>query len=340
MRYREAGVDIDKGAAFVERIRAATESTRRPGWVDGLGGFGSLFRLDLSRWRRPVLVSGTDGVGTKLRLAQALGKHDTIGIDLVAMCVNDVLAQGAEPLFFLDYLAVGTLSLEVAVQIVEGIAEGCRQAGCSLVGGETAEMPGFYPPGDYDLAGFAVGVVEEENIVSGRLIAAGDAVIGLPSSGVHSNGFSLVRAILREDLAKALSRKAPWGGTTLGEALLVPTAIYVKAVLPVLSTGAVRGLAHITGGGLVDNLSRILPPGTSAVLDTGAWPLPPVFSFIREAGHVDEDEMRRVFNMGLGYLLVVKEGSEGQVLQALSAGGQEAHLVGVIEKGEQRVRFT
>ncbi len=339
MKYREAGVDIDRAATFVERIRTATESTRRPGWLDGLGGFGALFRLDLARWRRPVLVSGTDGVGTKLRLAQVLGRHDTIGIDLVAMCVNDVLAQGAEPLFFLDYLAVGALDVEVATQIVEGIAEGCRQAGCSLVGGETAEMPGFYPPGEYDLAGFAVGVVEEDRMITGKRIVPGDLVIGLPSSGVHSNGFSLVRAVLGDNLPTALAREAPWGGTTLGEALLRPTAIYVKPVLAALRSDAVHGLAHITGGGLPDNLSRILPPGTEAVLNTASWSVPQVFRYLQQAGRVEEEEMRRVFNMGLGYLVVVGEGRETEVREIIEEQGARTFLVGKIVPGSPQVRF-
>ncbi len=344
MKYREAGVDIDRGADFVERIRAAAESTRRPEWLDGLGGFGSLFRLDLARWRRPVLVSGTDGVGTKLRLAQAMGKHDTIGVDLVAMCVNDVLVQGAEPLFFLDYLAVGKLEVAVAARIVEGIAEGCRQAGCSLVGGETAEMPGFYPPGDYDLAGFAVGVVEEDGLITGAGIAPGDAVVGLPSSGPHSNGYSLIRAVLAEkygeDLAGALAREAPWGGETLGEALLRPTFIYVKSVLPLLAEGRVRGMAHVTGGGLTDNLARILPPGTEAVLNPAAWTVPPVFRFLQEKGGVADEEMRRVFNCGLGFLMVVADGGEEALRRKLAAARQPSYLVGRIAKGDRHVRYA
>jgi phosphoribosylformylglycinamidine cyclo-ligase len=340
LKYRDAGVDIDKGAAFVERIRAATESTRRAEWLDGLGGFGALFRLDLTKYRRPILVSGTDGVGTKLRIAQSVGRYDTIGIDLVAMCVNDILVQGAEPLFFLDYLAVGKLELDSAAALIEGIAEGCRQAHCSLVGGETAEMPGFYPPGEYELAGFAVGVVEEANLVTGRTICPGDRIIGLPSSGAHSNGYSLIRAILGNDLRKVLSREAPWGGATLGEALLAPTAIYVGAVLPALGTGAVRGMAHITGGGLTDNLARVLPPGTGALLKDGSWPVPPLFGYLQKSGKVETEEMRRVFNMGLGFLLVVGEGRETEVRELLEENGQRTFLVGEIEEGSQQVRFV
>jgi phosphoribosylformylglycinamidine cyclo-ligase len=339
MDYRQAGVDIDRAATFVERIRAATESTRRPEWLDGLGGFGAFFRLDLSRYRRPILVSGTDGVGTKLRLAQALGRHDSIGIDLVAMCVNDILTHGAEPLFFLDYLAVGVLDVEASVQIIEGIADGCRQAGCSLVGGETAEMPGFYPRGDYDLAGFAVGAVEEEAMLTGKGIKPGDALIGLPSSGPHSNGYSLVRAILGTDLAGELNREAPWGGETLGDALLRPTSIYVKRIQPLLATGAIRGMAHITGGGLTENLPRILPRGTGAELRLGSWPEPPVFGFLRQRGPVAEEEMRRVFNLGLGFLLAVDGSRADEVLALLSPSGP-AYPVGRIVPGEPSVRFV
>ena len=339
MKYREAGVDIRKASTLVDRIGAAAEATRRKGWLDRLGGFGSLFKLDLDRYPNPVLVSSTDGVGTKLRLAFALDSHTTVGVDLVAMCVNDILAQGAEPLFFLDYLAVGSLEVGKAEDIIGGIIEGCRQAGCSLVGGETAEMPGFYPPGEYELAGFAVGVAEEGRIITGEAISPGDRLVGLASSGVHSNGFSLVRAILGEDLKSALAADAPWGGITLGEELLKPTAIYVKDVLPLLGSGAVRGLAHITGGGLVENLQRILPSGTDGVLRTGSWPELPVFDFLREAGQVEEEEMRRVFNMGLGYLMAVAEGREGEVLEELERNGRRGYLVGEVVEGDRRVRF-
>lgn len=340
MKYRDAGVDIDKGAALVQRVRDAAESTRRPGWLDSLGGFGALFRLDLTRYRRPVLVSGTDGVGTKLKIAQVMGKHGTLGIDLVAMCVNDILAGGAEPLFFLDYLAVGVLEVEAAAEIIEGIAEGCRLAGCSLVGGETAEMPGVYAPGDYDLAGFAVGVVEEDRIITGRSISAGDTIIGLASSGVHSNGFSLIRAILGDDLEDALAREAPWGGITLGDELLKPTAIYVKAVLPLLGDGSVHGLVHVTGGGIPENLARILPPSVDAEVNLSAWPEPPVFGFIREAGGVEGEEMRKVFNMGLGYLMVVDGERADHIMKKIDESGLAAFVVGKIEEGRRQVRFT
>ncbi len=339
MDYRQAGVDIDKAASFVERIRSATESTRRPEWLDGLGGFGAFFRLDLSRYRHPILVSGTDGVGTKLRLAQTMRSHGSIGIDLVAMCVNDILTHGAEPLFFLDYLAVGVLDVEASVQIVEGIADGCRQSGCSLVGGETAEMPGFYPRGEYDLAGFAVGVVEEGAMLTGKDIRPGDVIIGLPSSGPHSNGYSLIRAILGGELERELQRQAPWGGETIGDALLRPTSIYVRRILPLLATGAIKGMAHITGGGLTENLPRILPPGAAAELRLGSWPEPPVFGFLRERGRVAEKEMRRVFNLGLGFLMVADESRAAELLGLLAPGGP-AHVVGSIVPGEPSVRFV
>jgi phosphoribosylformylglycinamidine cyclo-ligase len=340
MKYRKAGVDLDKAALLVEKIKRATESTRRDEWLDALGGFGGLFRMDLSRHRKPVLVSSTDGVGTKLRLAFALNRHRGIGIDLVAMCVNDILAQGAEPLFFLDYLAMGSLEVEVAVEVVEGIAEGCRRAGCSLVGGETAEMPGFYPAGEYEVAGFAVGVVDEDRIVTGKAVTPGDSVIGLASNGVHSNGFSLVRSILGDDLPAALEREAPWGGVTLGEELLKPTAIYVKNIQPLLEKDIVHGLAHITGGGLVDNLLRILPPETGADLTPSAWPVPPVFQFIQEAGQVEDEEMRRVFNMGLGYLMVVAEGLEDEALSMIEKSGCRSYRVGEVTGGPHQVRFV
>jgi phosphoribosylformylglycinamidine cyclo-ligase len=333
MDYRQAGVDIDRATSLIARIRDAAETTRRPGWLDGIGGFGALFRLDLQRWRRPVLVSSTDGVGTKLKIAQAMGKHDTIGIDLVAMCANDILVQGAVPLFFLDYLAVGRLETEVAADLIRGIAEGCRRAECCLVGGETAEMPGMYGPGDYDLAGFVVGVVEEDSVVDGRAILPGDRIVGLPSTGVHSNGFSLVRAILGGDLGETLGRRIPDREGSLGEILLEPTAIYVKAILPLLATGAVKGMAHITGGGLPDNVARILPGSCRAVFDPAAWPRPPVFDWIRREGEVPTEEMYRVFNMGLGFVLVVDAGRETEVMEILAEGGSPAHLVGEITEG-------
>jgi len=297
LSYRDAGVDIDAGNALVERIRPAVARTARPGVLGGIGGFGGLFALDTARWREPVLVAGTDGVGTKLRLAIAAGRHRGVGIDLVAMCANDVAVQGAEPLFFLDYYATGRLEVEVAAEVVEGVAEGCAQAGCALLGGETAEMPGMYAPGDYDIAGFCVGVVERDRLVDGRACAPGDVLIGLASSGPHANGYSLIRRILERtgaDLATPLP-----DGTPLGEALLAPTRIYVRALLALHQAGLLKAAAHVTGGGLPENLPRVLPRGVRAVVDAGAWPEPPVFAWIREQGPVTREEMRRTFNCGV-----------------------------------------
>ncbi|MGE3775270.1 MAG: phosphoribosylformylglycinamidine cyclo-ligase, partial [Gammaproteobacteria bacterium] len=302
LSYRDAGVDIDSGAALVERINPFAKSTVRDGVVGGLGGFGGLFELAKAKYERPILVSSTDGVGTKLKLAIDLDRHDTIGIDLVAMCVNDVVVQGAEPLFFLDYFATGKLDVAVAAAVIEGIAEGCRQAHAALLGGETAEMPDMYAPGHYDLAGFTVGIVDAGRLIDGSRIAAGDAIVGLASSGVHSNGYSLVRRILAKsgaDLAAALD------GRPLAAALLAPTRIYVKALLAAIAKHEIRGLAHITGGGITDNLPRVLPEGMYAEIDLDCWTLPPVFQWLREHGPVADAEMLRTFNCGLGMLAVV-----------------------------------
>ncbi|MFP4560133.1 MAG: phosphoribosylformylglycinamidine cyclo-ligase [Thiohalorhabdus sp.] len=337
LTYKEAGVDVAAGDAFVDRIKPLVKRTSRPEVLGGLGGFGGLFRLAADRYRDPVLVAGTDGVGTKLRLAIELDRHDSVGVDLVAMCVNDLIVCGAEPLFFLDYLATGKLDPERASAVVEGIVRGCEAAGCALLGGETAEMPGMYAAADYDLAGFAVGVVERDGLIDGSRAAAGDVLIGLPSSGVHSNGFSLVRRLL-QDTGTALD--APFGDTTLGEALLAPTRIYVGAVRTLLEAVDVRALAHITGGGLPGNLPRSLPDGLGAELERGAWPRPPILDWIQEQGALPEEEMLATFNAGLGMVAVVPEAQAGAALEALRTAGEEGYRVGrVTADAEERVRL-
>ena len=333
MTYRDAGVDIDAGDALVERIKPHVARTRRPEVLAGIGGFGALVELP-SGYRRPVLVSGTDGVGTKLRLAIDTGRHESIGIDLVAMCVNDVLVQGAEPLFFLDYYATGKLRVDVAETVVRGIAEGCVQAGCALVGGETAEMPGLYHGEDYDLAGFCVGVVERDRIIDGRQTRAGDAIIGLPSSGPHSNGYSLIRKLIAKSGADAHTTLE---GKTLFERLLAPTRIYVKPVLALARAMPVRALAHITGGGLTDNIPRVLPDGLEAVLKWRNWPEDPVFDWLQRAGRIDPAEMYRTFNCGIGMVVVVPAGHETAALEFLAAHGEPARLIGEIRAGARGV---
>lgn len=333
--YKKAGVDIDAGNRAVKLIEKHVASTVRPEVLGGIGGFSGLFALDIDRYREPVLVSGSDGVGTKLKIAQMLGKHDTVGIDLVAMCVNDILVCGAEPLFFLDYVACGRLLPELVEEIVKGVAAGCREAGCALIGGETAEMPDFYPPGEYDLAGFAVGAVERGEILDGSGIRAGDVLIGLPSSGVHSNGFSLVRHILR-GCGLSLSDPFPATGRTLGEELLTPTRIYVKTILELRkkpAAPAIKGAAHITGGGLTENTTRVLPEGLGVVIRRGAWPVPPVFRFLQEKGKVTTEEMYRVFNMGIGFVVIVEKDRAGDVLLALQELGEEPFVIGSVREG-------
>jgi len=323
LSYRDSGVDIDAGNALVERIKPVVSSTLRPEVMGGLGGFGALFQLDLKKWREPLLVSGTDGVGTKLLFARQLGRHDTIGIDLVAMCVNDILTCGAEPLFFLDYYASGKLDLDVAESVIAGIAEGCRQAGCSLIGGETAEMPGMYQPGDYDLAGFAVGVVERTRLLDGSAIKAGHRLLGMASSGPHSNGFSLIRRILEISRADPGTRlKNPDGTeTTLGDALLAPTSIYVKPVMHMLESGGIDGLAHITGGGLTENIVRVLPRDTGLVIDKTAWRRLAVFDWLQQNGNVEEEEMLRTFNCGIGMvMLAAPEAAEALIESSIGFG--------------------
>lgn len=333
--YRDAGVDIDAGNRLVREIGPLARATDRPGTMGGLGGFGALFDLRAAGFADPILVAGTDGVGTKLRVALAAGRHDTIGIDLVAMCVNDLVVQGAEPLFMLDYYATGRLDVEVARAVVAGIAEGCRQAGCALIGGETAEMPGFYGDGDYDLAGFAVGAVERDAVLTGDRVAAGDVVLGLASSGVHSNGYSLVRQIV-EKSGLAYSDPAPFSDGTLAEALLAPTRIYVRSCLEAIAEGGVHALAHITGGGLVENLPRVLPESLAVHLDAGAWPVPHVFRWLADSGGVTPAEMARTFNCGLGMIAIVDRSRADAVAGRLEAAGETVRTVGhvVLRDGE------
>ncbi len=332
--YKKAGVDLEAGEKVVQDIKEMVKTTFRREVVTELGGFAGLFQPDMGRYREPVLASATDGVGTKLKIAFATGRHDTVGIDAVAMCVNDLLVQGAEPLFFLDYLAVGKIDNAVVREIISGIAQGCRTAGCALLGGETAEMPGFYPPGEYDIAGFAVGIVEKEKIITGAGIAAGDVLIGLASTGLHSNGFSLVRKVLLEHAALSLDTVVPPLESPLGEELLKPTAIYVPLVLPLLSEYRVKGMAHITGGGIVLNLPRILPPGLRAVVYKDSWEIPAVFSLVQEKGAVQENEMFRTFNMGLGMVLVVPPADKGALMKAVKNRGWGCWEIGFMEEGE------
>ncbi|MGC9457268.1 MAG: phosphoribosylformylglycinamidine cyclo-ligase [Halothiobacillaceae bacterium] len=333
LSYRDAGVDIDAGNALVDRIKPQVARTRRPEVMGGLGGFGGLFALDTERYRAPILVSGTDGVGTKLRLAIETGRHDSIGIDLVAMCVNDVLVQGAEPLFFLDYYATGKLDVPVAASVVSGIAEGCVQAGCALVGGETAEMPGMYASGDYDLAGFCVGVAERDELLNGSRIGAGDVLIGLASSGPHANGYSLIRKILERagaDLGTTLE-----DGTVLADALLAPTRIYVRAVLELMQSFPVHGLCHITGGGLTENLPRVFDDRLAARIELDSWKRPAIFDWLAEHGGVTDAEMRRTFNNGVGMVAIVPADQAEQALATLNAAGEQAWILGrMIERGD------
>ncbi len=326
LSYRSAGVDIDAGDALVEAIKPFAKRTMRPEVLGGIGGFGALFEIS-KKYREPVLVSGTDGVGTKLKLAFQFNRHDTVGIDLVAMSVNDILVQGAEPLFFLDYFACGRLDVPAATDVVKGIAAGCEQAGCALIGGETAEMPGMYPEGEYDLAGFAVGVVEKSAIIDGKSIVPGDVVLGLASSGAHSNGYSLVRKIL--DRAKP-DLKADFHGRPLADVLIAPTRIYVKPLLALMKALPVKGMAHITGGGLVENMPRVLPDAVTAVLEQSAWPRPPLFDWLQKEGNVAEHEMHRVFNCGIGMAVVVAAENADAALKHLKDSGETAYRIGAI----------
>lgn len=337
LTYAQAGVDIDAGNALVERIKPLAAATRRIGTMDGLGGFGGLFDLKACGYKDPLIVAATDGVGTKLKLAFTMDKHDSVGIDLVAMCVNDLVVQGAEPLFFLDYFATGGLRVDQAVAVIAGVAEGCKQAGCQLLGGETAEMPGMYEAGEYDLAGFAVGVVERDGKLPRHdALQAGDVVLGLTSNGVHSNGFSLVRRVI-DHAGLTLKDAAPFAsGTTIGEALLVPTRIYVKSCLPLTRSGAIKALAHITGGGLTENIPRVLPSHLACIINLGAWKKPSVFEWIQQRGNVAESEMLRTFNCGIGMVVVTAADKAKEVERAFAESGETVVQLGQLtaRKGE------
>ena len=328
--YRQAGVDIETGDEVVRRIRPLAKATFRSEVLGEIGAFGGLFRLASEKYVDPVLVSGTDGVGTKLKLAFLMNQHDTVGVDLVAMCVNDIVVSGAEPLFFLDYLAVGKLEVSKAEAIVRGIANGCRQAGCALIGGETAELPTFYQKGEYDLAGFAVGVVERGAIITGEQIQSGDTVIGLASSGLHSNGYSLARRVLLDQVSLTPQSRLEGIDGTVGECLLTPTRIYVKTLLELIQEFSIRGLAHITGGGLTGNIPRVLPKGCKAVLDKQAWEPPTIFSHIQQLGEVEEEEMYRVFNMGIGMVVIVPPNQAKAVIERANGFGERAICIGEI----------
>jgi phosphoribosylformylglycinamidine cyclo-ligase len=338
MDYRQAGVDIDAGNETVRRIKSLARSTFTPGVLSDIGSFGGLFALDQGRCRAPVLVSSADGVGTKLKVAFLTGRHDTIGADLVNHCVNDILVQGAEPLFFLDYLATGRLQPEVAEQVVRGVARGCRENGCALVGGETAEMPGFYADGEYDIAGFIVGLVDRSKLVDGRSIVPGDVLIALPSAGLHTNGFSLARRVLFEVAGLSHDTFAPALGTTIGDALLAPHRSYLSAVRPLLARDLLKGMAHITGGGITENLPRTLPPGCAAEVNQGAWSIPAIFQLIAEHGHIARDEMMRAFNMGVGLILVCAAKDADQVISAPASAG--AFRLGTVVAGDRDVRYV
>jgi phosphoribosylformylglycinamidine cyclo-ligase len=334
LTYRDAGVDMDAGDELVERIKPLVRRATRPEVLAGIGGFGALVELPEGRWRRPVLVSGTDGVGTKLRLAIDTGRHDTIGIDLVGMCVNDVAVQGAEPLFFLDYYATGKLDVAVAESVITGIVEGCRQAGCALVGGETAEMPGMYHGGDYDLAGFCVGVVEKDAIIDGSKVSPGDVVIGLASSGPHSNGYSLIRKLIEMAAADATTQLE---GRPLFDRLLAPTRIYVRSMLALAAALPVHGFAHITGGGLTDNIPRVLPKGCAVRLQRDAWARDPVFDWLQQTGRIADQEMYRTFNCGIGMVVIVSASDAPAALELLSAQGETATIIGAVTAGDGEV---
>ena len=341
MDYKQAGVDIEAGNEVVRRIRSLARSTFTPGVLSEIGSFGGLFRLDTAAQADPVLVASADGVGTKLRVAFLAGVHRTIGMDLVNHCVNDILVQGAQPLFFLDYLATGRLDPDVAVQVVEGLSAACRTNGCALLGGETAEMPGFYADGEYDVAGFIVGVVARERLIDGRTIAPGDVLIGVPSSGLHTNGYSLARRIVFEVAGLGVGSHVAELGTTVGAALLEPHRSYLPLIRPLLSSGVIKGMAHITGGGITDNLPRMLPPDTAAVIDRSAWDVPPVFRWLQRTGTVPDDDMLRTFNMGIGLIVACAAGAADRVMAELAAAGEPgASLIGRIVEGNDGVRYA
>jgi phosphoribosylformylglycinamidine cyclo-ligase len=332
--YKEAGVDIDRANSFVERIKPLIKTASRREVMTGIGGFGGLFHLDMSKHRDTILVSSTDGVGTKLKIAQIMDRHDTVGIDLVAMSVNDVIVQGAEPLFFLDYIATGKILVETGVKIIEGIVRGCQEAGCALIGGETAEMPGFYPDGEYDLAGFCVGTVEADKLIDGSEIRVGDRMIGIASSGMHSNGFSLARRVLFDQGKLNPDSHVIGFEDSIGLELLKPTRIYVKPILNLMKYFHIRGIVHITGGGFLDNIPRILPGPCRAVIQKGSWPVPAIFELIKDMGNIDESEMFRVFNMGIGMIIIVAEKDHAEIMERLDKLGEKAYSVGIVEKSK------
>lgn len=338
--YKKAGVDIEAGNQIVESIKPLVRSTFRPEVLGGLGGFSGLFSLRSKKYKQPVLVSGTDGVGTKLRVAFLTGKHDTVGIDLVAMCVNDVIVTGAEPLFFLDYFATGKLQADVTLEVIKGIAAGCREAGCALIGGETAEMPASYPNGEYDLAGFSVGVVDKSKIIDGRKIRPSNILIGLASSGLHSNAFSLARHIFFDKAGLSVHAKVPGLSKLLGEELLTPTKIYVKAIQALLKRIPLKGIAHITGGGITDNLPRILPVGTAVEIKTDQWSLPPIFSILQQKGEITTKEMYSTFNMGIGMVVVIPKTYLKSTLAILKRQGQKAAVIGEVIQGDGQVHYV
>ena len=327
LTYKDSGVDITKGNQLIEKIKPIAKSTLRPGVLGGLGGFGAMFEIPLEKYKNPVLISGTDGVGTKLKVAEMLKKHDTIGIDLVAMCVNDLIVQGAEPLFFLDYYATGSLNTEIATSVIEGIGEGCRQSGCSLIGGETAEMPGMYNGEEYDLAGFCVGIVDKNQVINGSKVNEGDHIIALGSSGPHSNGYSLIRKVLEKSTPSAEQLNS----------LIEPTRIYVKSVLSLANTLPVHAISHITGGGLLENIPRVLPDHLSAKLNSNSWSQPEIFKWLQKEGNIDSHEMYRVLNCGVGMVVIISKESSSQAIEHLSACGENAWLIGEVvhSKGEQ-----
>ncbi len=343
LTYVDAGVDIDKADAFVGNIKKIAKQTFRSGVISEIGGFGGLFSLNIANMESPVLVSSTDGVGTKLKIAFMLEKHDTVGIDLVAMCVNDIVVQGAKPLFFLDYLSMGKLETKIATDVITGIGEGCRQAGCALIGGETAEMPGFYKDNEYDLAGFVVGLVENSKIIDGSGIHVGDQLIGISSSGLHSNGYSLVRKICFEIMGLKIDHYVPEFGKTIGEELLTPTRIYSETIHRIIKDLPVFGLAHITGGGITDNIIRVIPEGCGVVLHKDSWDVPPVFGYLKKAGNISANEMMRTFNNGIGMVAVVHEKNTQEILDRLIAMKENAFVIGeVIDRKEsgERVKWV
>ncbi len=333
--YKDSGVDIERANTFIDRIKPLIKVASRREVMSGIGGFGGLFHLDIGKIKDPVLVSSTDGVGTKLKIAQLMDKHNTVGIDLVAMSVNDVVVQGAEPLFFLDYIATGKICVDTSVQIIEGIVQGCQEAGCALIGGETAEMPSFYPDGEYDLAGFCVGMVDADKLIDGSEIRVGNRIIGIASSGLHSNGFSLARRVLFEDGKLHPDERIEGFEQSIGMELLKPTRIYVKSILNLIKNFTIRGIVHITGGGFLDNIPRIVPGPCRAVIRKGSWPVPPVFELIQKKGNIDDTEMLRVFNMGIGMILIVAERDHAEILERLEKLGEKSYSIGVVEKREK-----